>query len=80
MNSHASESSRYTFNSTNQAQHRAPTLQQSGNLQAIFKSGKIVIGTSLSYPSRHVAKSVAVTGADWCWIVGFIFFYNADPP
>ncbi|KAJ7931163.1 hypothetical protein B0H13DRAFT_1959258 [Mycena leptocephala] len=68
MNGHASESSRYTFNSTNQAQHRAPTLQQSGNLQAIFKSGKIVIGTSLSYPSRHVAKSVAVTGADWCWI------------
>ncbi|KAJ7715710.1 Pyruvate/Phosphoenolpyruvate kinase-like domain-containing protein, partial [Mycena maculata] len=51
-----------------QAQYRAPTLQQSGNLQAIFKSGKIVIGTSLSYPSKHVAKTVAVTGADWCWI------------
>ncbi|KAJ7856656.1 Pyruvate/Phosphoenolpyruvate kinase-like domain-containing protein [Mycena olivaceomarginata] len=46
----------------------APTLQQAGNLQGVFKSGKIVVGTSLSYPSRHVAKTVAVTGAAWCWI------------
>ncbi|KAJ6551601.1 Pyruvate/Phosphoenolpyruvate kinase-like domain-containing protein, partial [Mycena capillaripes] len=53
---------------TTQGQFNAPTLQQSSNLQAIFKSGKIVIGTSLSYPSRHVAKTVAQTGADWCWI------------
>ncbi|KAJ6546640.1 Pyruvate/Phosphoenolpyruvate kinase-like domain-containing protein, partial [Mycena vulgaris] len=42
---------------------------QSSNLQAHFKSGKIVIETCLSYPSRHVVKTVAVMGADWCWIV-----------
>ncbi|KAJ7445904.1 Pyruvate/Phosphoenolpyruvate kinase-like domain-containing protein [Mycena latifolia] len=44
------------------------TLQQPSNLQALFKSGKVAIGTSLSYPSKHVAKTVAVTGADWCWV------------
>ncbi|KAJ7768514.1 Pyruvate/Phosphoenolpyruvate kinase-like domain-containing protein, partial [Mycena metata] len=49
-------------------QYRAPTRQQPNNLQALFRSGKIVISTSLSYPSRHVAKTVAVTGADMCWI------------
>ncbi|KAJ7489545.1 Pyruvate/Phosphoenolpyruvate kinase-like domain-containing protein [Mycena latifolia] len=64
----SSNGPRFTFDSAAQAQYRAPTLQQPGNLQEIFKSGKIVIGTSLSYPSRHVAKTVAVTGADWCWI------------
>ncbi|KAJ7318116.1 Pyruvate/Phosphoenolpyruvate kinase-like domain-containing protein [Mycena albidolilacea] len=67
MNGHTA-SSHFTFSSTAQGQHRAPTLQQANNLQSVFKSGKIVIGTSLSYPSRHVAKTVAVTGADWCWI------------
>ncbi|KAJ7026148.1 Pyruvate/Phosphoenolpyruvate kinase-like domain-containing protein [Mycena alexandri] len=50
------------------AAERAPTRQQPNNLQALFKSGQIVISTSLSYPSRHVAKTVAVTGADMCWI------------
>ncbi|KAJ7471311.1 Pyruvate/Phosphoenolpyruvate kinase-like domain-containing protein [Mycena galericulata] len=59
---------RFTLAPAAQAQFRAPTLQQPSNLQAIFKSGKIVIGTTLTYPSRHVAKTVAVTGADWCWI------------
>ncbi|KAJ6486520.1 Pyruvate/Phosphoenolpyruvate kinase-like domain-containing protein [Mycena vitilis] len=60
--------SRFTFDAATQGQFCAPTLQQSGNLQAMFKSGKVVIGTTLSYPSRHVAKTLAVTGADWCWI------------
>ncbi|KAJ7438625.1 Pyruvate/Phosphoenolpyruvate kinase-like domain-containing protein [Mycena galericulata] len=59
---------RFTLDSAAQAQYRPVTLQQPSNLQALFKSGKIAIGTSLSYPSRHVAKSVAVTGADWCWV------------
>ncbi|KAJ7318106.1 Pyruvate/Phosphoenolpyruvate kinase-like domain-containing protein [Mycena albidolilacea] len=67
MNGHI-PSSRFIFSSTDQGQYRAPTLQQAGNLQGVFKSGKIVVGTSLSYPSRHVAKTVAVTGAAWCWI------------
>ncbi|KAJ6617596.1 Pyruvate/Phosphoenolpyruvate kinase-like domain-containing protein, partial [Mycena sp. CBHHK59/15] len=38
------------------------------NMQGLIKSGKILIGSCLSYPSRHVAKSIAITGADWCWI------------
>ncbi|KAJ7103694.1 Pyruvate/Phosphoenolpyruvate kinase-like domain-containing protein [Mycena crocata] len=59
---------RFTFNSDTQGQHRAPTLQQASNLQALFKSGKIVIGNTLSYPSTHVAKTVAATGADICWV------------
>ncbi|KAJ7139032.1 Pyruvate/Phosphoenolpyruvate kinase-like domain-containing protein [Mycena epipterygia] len=59
---------RFTLDSTAQAQYRSSTLQQSSNLQEIFKSGKIVIGISLSYPSVHVAKTIAATGADWCWI------------
>ncbi|KAJ6469182.1 Pyruvate/Phosphoenolpyruvate kinase-like domain-containing protein [Mycena vitilis] len=59
---------RFTFDSATRGQFRAPTLQQPGNLQAMFKSGKVVVGTALSYPSRHVAKTIAVTGADWCWI------------
>ncbi|KAJ6567678.1 Pyruvate/Phosphoenolpyruvate kinase-like domain-containing protein [Mycena vulgaris] len=59
---------RFTLDSAAQAQFRAPTLQQPSNLQEIFRSGKIVIGTSLSYPSVHIAKTVAITGADWCWI------------
>ncbi|KAJ7653269.1 Pyruvate/Phosphoenolpyruvate kinase-like domain-containing protein, partial [Mycena polygramma] len=59
-------------------QYRAPTLQQSGNLQGMFKSGKITIGTCLSYPSPHVAKTVAVTGADWCWIASFFYHNRPD--
>ncbi|KAJ7058258.1 Pyruvate/Phosphoenolpyruvate kinase-like domain-containing protein [Mycena amicta] len=51
-----------------QEQYRPLTLQQPSNAQALFRSGKIVIGATLSYPSRHVAKTIAVTGADWCWI------------
>ncbi|KAJ7026132.1 Pyruvate/Phosphoenolpyruvate kinase-like domain-containing protein [Mycena alexandri] len=59
---------RFTLDSAAQATFRAPTLQQASDLQKVFRSGKVVIGNCLSYPSRHVAKTVAVTGADWCWI------------
>ncbi|KAJ7853599.1 Pyruvate/Phosphoenolpyruvate kinase-like domain-containing protein [Mycena leptocephala] len=59
--------SRFLVDST-QKLYLPPTLQQSSNLQGLFKSGKIAIGTVLSYPSRHVAKTIAITGADWCWL------------
>ncbi|KAJ6534327.1 Pyruvate/Phosphoenolpyruvate kinase-like domain-containing protein, partial [Mycena capillaripes] len=48
--------------------YRPLTLQQPSNLQGLIKCGKILIGTSLSYPSPHVAKTVAVTGAELCWL------------
>ncbi|KAJ7697702.1 Pyruvate/Phosphoenolpyruvate kinase-like domain-containing protein [Mycena rosella] len=60
--------SQFTFDAASQGQYRPPTLQQASNLQALFKSGKVAVGTALSYPSRHVAKTIAVTGADWCWV------------
>ncbi|KAJ7462416.1 Pyruvate/Phosphoenolpyruvate kinase-like domain-containing protein [Mycena latifolia] len=63
-----SASPQFTLDAKAQAEYRPTTLQQPSNLQALFKSGKIAIGTSLSYPSKHVAKTVAVTGADWCWV------------
>ncbi|KAJ7660366.1 Pyruvate/Phosphoenolpyruvate kinase-like domain-containing protein, partial [Mycena polygramma] len=44
------------------------TLQQPTNLRGLIKSGKVLIGTTLSYPSTHVARTVAVTGADICWL------------
>ncbi|KAJ7693061.1 Pyruvate/Phosphoenolpyruvate kinase-like domain-containing protein [Mycena rosella] len=59
---------KFTFNAAALAQYRPLTLQQPSNLQAVLKSGKMALGTSLSYPSKHIAKTVAVTGADWCWI------------
>ncbi|KAJ7652563.1 Pyruvate/Phosphoenolpyruvate kinase-like domain-containing protein [Mycena rosella] len=58
----------FTFDAASLGQFRPPTLQQASNLQALFKSGKVAVGTALSYPSRHVAKTLAVTGADWCWV------------
>ncbi|KAJ7445905.1 Pyruvate/Phosphoenolpyruvate kinase-like domain-containing protein [Mycena latifolia] len=63
-----SASPQFTLDAKARAEYRPTTLQQPSNLQALFKSGKIAIGTSLSYPSKHVAKTVAVTGADWCWV------------
>ncbi|KAJ7693030.1 hypothetical protein B0H17DRAFT_1200096 [Mycena rosella] len=33
------------------------------------ESGKVAVGTALSYPSRHVVKTIVVAGADWCWVV-----------
>ncbi|KAJ7067291.1 Pyruvate/Phosphoenolpyruvate kinase-like domain-containing protein [Mycena amicta] len=59
---------RFTLDSSMQEEYKPVTLQQPSNTQALFRSGKIVIGAALSYPSRHVAKTIAVTGADWCWI------------
>ncbi|KAF7304272.1 2,4-dihydroxyhept-2-ene-1,7-dioic acid aldolase [Mycena chlorophos] len=59
---------RFTLDATAQAEYRGPTLQQPANTQKLFRSGKVAIGAALSYPSRHVAKTVAITGADWCWI------------
>ncbi|KAJ6512338.1 Pyruvate/Phosphoenolpyruvate kinase-like domain-containing protein, partial [Mycena vulgaris] len=47
---------------------RAPTLQQPSNFRGLAKSGQVVYGIVLSYPSVHVAKTLAATGADWCWI------------
>ncbi|KAF7304273.1 2,4-dihydroxyhept-2-ene-1,7-dioic acid aldolase [Mycena chlorophos] len=58
----------FTLDASMQEAYRAPTLQQSSNAQKLFRSGKLVLGASLSYPSRHVAKTVAVSGGDWCWI------------
>ncbi|KAJ6617579.1 Pyruvate/Phosphoenolpyruvate kinase-like domain-containing protein [Mycena sp. CBHHK59/15] len=59
---------RFTQDLASQAQWRAPTLTQPSNLQGLLKSGKVILGVALTYPSRHVAKSLAMTGADWCWI------------
>ncbi|KAJ7103686.1 Pyruvate/Phosphoenolpyruvate kinase-like domain-containing protein [Mycena crocata] len=59
---------RFTLTSASQGQHRAPYLQHASNLQALLKTGKILIGNTLSYPSTHVAKTVAATGADICWV------------
>ncbi|KAJ7255402.1 Pyruvate/Phosphoenolpyruvate kinase-like domain-containing protein, partial [Mycena rebaudengoi] len=58
----------FTQSPADQSQWRALTLQQSPNMRGLIKSGRMAIGTCLSYPSRHVAKSLAVTGADCCWI------------
>ncbi|KAJ7793481.1 Pyruvate/Phosphoenolpyruvate kinase-like domain-containing protein, partial [Mycena olivaceomarginata] len=44
------------------------TLQQPSNLRARLNNGQLLVGVGLSYPSVHVAKTLAVTGADWCWI------------
>ncbi|KAJ6479400.1 Pyruvate/Phosphoenolpyruvate kinase-like domain-containing protein [Mycena vitilis] len=53
---------------SSQRQYLPPTLQQASNLRGLFKTGKTAVGVALSYPSRHVAKTVAATGADWCWL------------
>ncbi|KAJ7239314.1 Pyruvate/Phosphoenolpyruvate kinase-like domain-containing protein [Mycena rebaudengoi] len=58
----------FTQSPADQSQWRAPTLQQSSNMRGLLRSGRMAIGNCLSYPSRHVAKSLAVTGADCCWI------------
>ncbi|KAF7360044.1 2,4-dihydroxyhept-2-ene-1,7-dioic acid aldolase [Mycena venus] len=59
---------RFTLDTASQELYRPLTLQQPSNLRGLIKTGKVVISTSLSYPSRHVAKTVAVTGADLCWL------------
>ncbi|KAJ7148661.1 Pyruvate/Phosphoenolpyruvate kinase-like domain-containing protein [Mycena crocata] len=59
---------KFTQDVAAQASWKAPTPIQPANLQGALKSGKILLGTALTYPSRHVAKSLAITGADWCWL------------
>ncbi|KAF8143512.1 Pyruvate/Phosphoenolpyruvate kinase-like domain-containing protein [Mycena galopus ATCC 62051] len=63
-----SSTPRFTLDSASQALYRPTTLQHPSNLRGLIETGKVVISTSLSYPSRHVAKTVAVTGADMCWL------------
>ncbi|KAK7045267.1 2,4-dihydroxyhept-2-ene-1,7-dioic acid aldolase [Favolaschia claudopus] len=46
----------------------APTLHQSSNFRGLVKSGQKIYGIALSLPSVHVAKALAVTGADYIWI------------
>ncbi|KAJ6476830.1 Pyruvate/Phosphoenolpyruvate kinase-like domain-containing protein [Mycena sanguinolenta] len=59
---------RFTTDPSTQSSWAAPTLQQSGNMRGLIDSGKVLLGQVLSYPSRQVAKTLAVTGADWTWI------------
>ncbi|KAJ7220239.1 Pyruvate/Phosphoenolpyruvate kinase-like domain-containing protein, partial [Mycena pura] len=47
---------------------KAPTPQQSSNFRGLGKSGQVLFGVALSIPSVHVAKVVAASGADYCWI------------
>ncbi|KAF8143259.1 hypothetical protein K438DRAFT_1994071 [Mycena galopus ATCC 62051] len=63
-----SSTPRFTLDSASQALYRPTALQHPSNLRGLIETGKVVISTSLSYPSRHVAKTVAVTGADMCWL------------
>jgi len=58
----------FTQDANDQAKWVAPTLTQPANLQGAINSGKLLFGVALTYPSRHVAKSLAMTGADWCWL------------
>ncbi|KAK7052449.1 2,4-dihydroxyhept-2-ene-1,7-dioic acid aldolase [Favolaschia claudopus] len=59
---------KFTIDPAAQASWSAPTRQQSSNMRGLIQSGKVLLGQVLSYPSRHVAKTLAVTGADWIWI------------
>ncbi|KAJ7717986.1 Pyruvate/Phosphoenolpyruvate kinase-like domain-containing protein [Mycena metata] len=59
---------KFTADPSTQASWAAPTRQQSSNMRGMLRSGKVLMGQVLSYPSRQVAKTLAVTGADWIWI------------
>ncbi|KAJ7723279.1 Pyruvate/Phosphoenolpyruvate kinase-like domain-containing protein [Mycena maculata] len=59
---------KFTADSATQATWAAPTRQQPSNMRGLINSGKILMGQVLSYPSRQVAKTLAVTGGDWIWI------------
>ncbi|KAF8218212.1 Pyruvate/Phosphoenolpyruvate kinase-like domain-containing protein [Mycena galopus ATCC 62051] len=59
---------KFTAAPSTQASWGAPTRQQSSNMRGLIRSGKVLLGQVLSYPSRQVAKTLAVTGADWIWI------------
>ncbi|KAJ7083646.1 Pyruvate/Phosphoenolpyruvate kinase-like domain-containing protein [Mycena belliarum] len=58
----------FTLDAATVAQYRAPTLSQPANFQGLLKSGRILMGVALTFPSRHVAKALAMTNADWCWL------------
>ncbi|KAF7368875.1 2,4-dihydroxyhept-2-ene-1,7-dioic acid aldolase [Mycena venus] len=60
--------SKFTVDPSTQASWGAPTRQQPSNMRGLIQSGKVLLGQVLSYPSRQVAKTLAVTGADWIWI------------
>ncbi|KAJ6452510.1 Pyruvate/Phosphoenolpyruvate kinase-like domain-containing protein [Mycena sanguinolenta] len=63
-----STSFKFTTDPSTQSLWAPPTLQQAGNMRGLIGSGKVLLGQVLSYPSRQVAKTLAVTGADWTWI------------
>lgn len=55
------------------AAFRAARLHQPSNLVAAFAHvmedpSRCLFGNCVGIPSIHVAKAVAVTGADWVWI------------
>ncbi|KAJ6551718.1 Pyruvate/Phosphoenolpyruvate kinase-like domain-containing protein [Mycena capillaripes] len=64
----ANDVPKFTADPSTQASWGAPTRQQSSNMRGLIRSGKVLLGQVLSYPSRQVAKTLAVTGADWIWI------------
>jgi hypothetical protein len=60
---------RFTADPVSQSSWAAPTRQQASNMRGLISSGKVLMGAVLTYPSTQVAKTLAVTGADWIWIV-----------
>ncbi|KAJ7653157.1 Pyruvate/Phosphoenolpyruvate kinase-like domain-containing protein [Mycena polygramma] len=64
----ANTAAKFTTDPSTQASWAAPTRQQPSNMQGLIGTGKVLLGAVLSYPSRQVAKTLAVTGADWIWI------------
>ncbi|KAJ7242913.1 Pyruvate/Phosphoenolpyruvate kinase-like domain-containing protein [Mycena rebaudengoi] len=59
---------RFTADPVSQSSWAAPTRQQASNMRGLISSGKVLMGAVLTYPSTQVAKTLAVTGADWIWI------------
>ncbi|KAJ7451052.1 Pyruvate/Phosphoenolpyruvate kinase-like domain-containing protein [Mycena latifolia] len=52
-------SPKFTTDPATQASWAAPTRQQPSNMRGLIRSGKVAIGQLMSYPSRHVAKTLA---------------------
>ncbi|KAG8789647.1 hypothetical protein FRC16_001191 [Serendipita sp. 398] len=42
--------------------------KQPSNLRAAMRTGKTLLGVGLSFPSLEVARKLALTGYDWCFI------------
>ncbi|KAF7324899.1 2,4-dihydroxyhept-2-ene-1,7-dioic acid aldolase [Mycena kentingensis (nom. inval.)] len=59
---------RFLLDPADKAAFAPATRQQPANLKGLIRSGKILIGNVLSYPSTQVARTLAATGADWIWI------------